>query len=316
MESPSTVKGIGETRHSIAEYIRIPLLLPGKSDIGEPVLAEIIVDVHLVDDLRANMLIGMDTMGPEGIDIITTKRHAYVTSCNTRIPVDIKPRGARVRRAVKATNDVLVKPGEQVTIPVNYHAQLPERDLLFELDQSELTLYAHVVDSSVDSILARNESSTPVSVTKKTRLGYITELPYDNCYLATPEVAELAAKPPKKTRQYGWTRQVLKAATAVTGRKYGQQYAGPFKILDRVGRLVYRLDIPKHWRIYNVFTVAQLEPVPAAAADPFGRERPAHPPSVFVEGDTDKWKSYYVERLLNKRMVRKGGRMVAQYLVR
>ena len=214
MESPSTVKGIGEARHSIAEYVRVPLLLPGKSDIGEPVLAEINVDVHLVDDLRANMLIGMDTMGPEGIDIITTKRHAYVTSCNMRIPVEIKPQGARIRRAVKAKNDVLVRPGEQITIPVNYRAQLPDRDLLFEPNESELTLYAHIVDASVDSILARNESSIPVSISKKTRLGYITEIPYDNCYLATPEVADLAARPPKKTRQHGWTRQVLKAATA------------------------------------------------------------------------------------------------------
>ena len=32
-------------------------------------------------------------------------------------------------------------------------------------------------------------------------------------------------------------------ATAVTGKKYGQQYAGPFKVVDRVGRLAYRLDI-------------------------------------------------------------------------
>ena len=91
MESLSTVKGIGEARHSIAEYVRVPLLLPGKSDIGEPVLAEIVVDVHLVDDLRANMLIRMDTMGPKGIDIITTKRHAYVMSCNMRIPIKVKP---------------------------------------------------------------------------------------------------------------------------------------------------------------------------------------------------------------------------------
>ena len=214
MESPSTVKGIGEARHSIVEYVRVPLLLPGRSDIGEPVLAEITVDVHLVDDLRANMLIGMDTIGPEGINIITTKRHAYVTSCSMRILVKIKPQGARVRRAVKAKNDVLVRPGEQITIPVNYHAQLPDRDLLFEPDEFELTLYAHIIDASVDSILARNESSTPISISKKTRLGYITKIPYDNCYLATPEVADLAARPPKKTRQLGWTRQVLKAATA------------------------------------------------------------------------------------------------------
>ena len=100
-------------------------------------------------------------------------------------------------------------------------------------------------------------------------------------------------------------------ATAVTGRKYGQQYVGPFKVLDRVGCLAYRLDILDYWRIYNVFTIAQLEPVPAAGADLFGRERPAHPPSVFVEGDTDNWKSYYVEKLLNKRMVRRGGKLVA-----
>ena len=206
MDCPSTVKGIGEARHSIAEYVRVPLLLPGKSDIGEPVLAEVTVDVHLVDDLRANMLIGMDTIGPEEINIITTKRQAYVTSCNIRIPVEIKPQGARVRRAVKAKNDVLVGPGEQITIPVNYRAELPDRDLLFKPDKSELTLYAHIIDTSVNSILAKNESSTPVSVIKKTRLGYITEIPYDNYYLATPEVADLAARPPKKTRQAGWTR--------------------------------------------------------------------------------------------------------------
>ena len=98
-------------------------------------------------------------------------------------------------------NDVLVRPGEQIIILVNYYAQLPDRDLLFEPDESELMLYAHIVDSSVDSILAKNESSTPVSVSRKTRLGYIIEIPYDNCCLATPEVADLAARPPKKTWQ-------------------------------------------------------------------------------------------------------------------
>ena len=91
IETPSTVKGLGEAKHSIAEYVRVPLLLPGKLDIGEPILAEITVDIHLVDDLRANMLISIDIMGPKGIDIITTKRHAYVTSYSIRVPVEIKP---------------------------------------------------------------------------------------------------------------------------------------------------------------------------------------------------------------------------------
>nr|AUW31026.1 putative retrotransposable element [Cladonia uncialis subsp. uncialis] len=78
-------------------------------------------------------------------------------------------------------------------------------------------------------------------------------------------------------------------ATAVTGRKYGQQYVGPFKILDRTGHLAYRLELLEHWRIHDVFTVAQLEPLPD---------------------------SYYIEKLLNKRMIKRGRKMVAQYLVR
>ena len=91
MDSLFTVKGIGEARYSITKYIRILLLLPRKSDINKPILAEIIVNVYLIDNLRVNILIGMDTIGPEGINIITTKRHAYVTSYNMRIPFKIKP---------------------------------------------------------------------------------------------------------------------------------------------------------------------------------------------------------------------------------
>ena len=51
-------------------------------------------------------------------------------------------------------------------------------------------------------------------------------------------------------------------------------------------------------------------------ADLFERLRPDHPPSVFVEGDIDTLKSYEVERLLNKRTMRKGRGLATEYLVR
>lgn len=41
-------------------------------------------------------------------------------------------------------------------------------------------------------------------------------------------------------------------------KKPGQQYAGPFKVLRRVGRLAYELEIPVYWRIHPVFTVVIL----------------------------------------------------------
>ena len=57
----------------------------------------------------------------------------------------------------------------------------------------------------------------------------------------------------------------------------------------------YKLDIPAHWRVHLVFTIAQLEPAPPGN-DPFNRPRPTEPGSVFVEGDREH----------DKRTVRKG----------
>ena len=45
-------------------------------------------------------------------------------------------------------------------------------------------------------------------------------------------------------------------AIKLTGREYGLQFVGLFKVLERIGRLVYRLDIPDTWKVYPVFSVA------------------------------------------------------------
>lgn len=65
-----------------------------------------------------------------------------------------------------------------------------------------------------------------------------------------------------------------------------------------------------------MFTIAQLEPAPPPDADPFGRPQPDEPDSVFVEGDTDDFESFEVERVINKRIINKGRGVSTQYLVR
>ena len=104
--------------------------------------------------------------------------------------------------------------------------------------------------------------------------------------------------------------------TRMLGRKLSQQFAGPFRIIERVGRLAYRLDTPTHWRIHPVFSIAQLEPAPDPVDDPFSRPRPDQPPQIHVEGDNEYWKSYEIERLLDRRVTKKGQGQSVEYLVR
>ena len=56
------------------EDIPISIYLSGKSDIGELVLEELLVDLYLIDDLMANILLSIDIMGPEIINIIISRR--------------------------------------------------------------------------------------------------------------------------------------------------------------------------------------------------------------------------------------------------
>ncbi len=67
-------------------------------------------------------------------------------------------------------------------------------------------------------------------------------------------------------------------------RKLAQQFVGPLRVLERIGRLAYRLAIPETWAIHNVISVAHLEPATSIDEDPYSRPRPDHPEAVEVDG--------------------------------
>ena len=98
---------------------------------------------------------------------------------------------------------------------------------------------------------------------------------------------------------------------AAVNVKLSAQLAGPFKILERIGKLAYRLQLPDHYHIHDVISIAHLEPVPDPTSDPY-RRRPLPPPPVTIGIEEE----YEVERLLVKRRVRKGRGWSTQYLVR
>lgn len=97
----------------------------------------------------------------------------------------------------------------------------------------------------------------------------------------------------------------------VTSKKLGQQLVGPFKILERIGRLAYRLQLPESMLIHDVISIAHLEPATNPADDPYRRRRLPSPP-VVVDGNDE----FEIERLLQKRRIRKGRGWSTQYLVR
>ena len=95
----------------------------------------------------------------------------------------------------------------------------------------------------------------------------------------------------------GYTQPGLK------NRKFSKQRVGPITILEKIGRLAYKLDIPPTWRIHPVVSITHLEPVPPGE-DPYGREA-EEPGPVKTEGGDDA-DVYEVEKIIAKRRVYTG----------
>ncbi|KAH6603966.1 hypothetical protein Trco_007412 [Trichoderma cornu-damae] len=93
-------------------------------------------------------------------------------------------------------------------------------------------------------------------------------------------------------------------------RKWSQQRAGPFEILEKIGPLAYRLKLPSKWRIHDVISVAHLYPSPANT-DPYNRQQPP-PEAIVVDGETH-WE---VDKLVQQRLNKRGRHPQIEYLVR
>lgn len=99
----------------------------------------------------------------------------------------------------------------------------------------------------------------------------------------------------------------------LTNPKLHHQRIGPFKVLERVGPLAYRLQLTPVMRIHPVVSIAQLEPA-AKGFDPYGRVKHSNPPPVVEKDslDPNEAEEYTIEALIGKRTSRNR----TQYLVK
>jgi hypothetical protein len=88
------------------------------------------------------------------------------------------------------------------------------------------------------------------------------------------------------------------------------QRTSPVRIIGKVGKNAYRLDLPAHLKIHPVVSVTQLEPVPKGK-DPYERSWEAR--DGPVDSAQDEAPSYVIDRLINRRVDKVTGR--TQYLI-
>ena len=87
---------------------------------------------------------------------------------------------------------------------------------------------------------------------------------------------------------------------AIKSKKIEQQLIDPFKIIKRVGRLAYQLELPVNMKIHKVLFVAHLKPITNPRDDSYQRHRVSAPPLVIDDAE-----EFEIKQILAKRRIRK-----------
>lgn len=88
-KQPIKIRGIGSKIHQGSGFVTISLYLRGQLDTKEA-RAQITREFHVVPDLRANVLLGIDTLVPEAMVIDLPSKALIIGSCrNLQVPVRV-----------------------------------------------------------------------------------------------------------------------------------------------------------------------------------------------------------------------------------
>ena len=175
---------------------------------GNEMISFIQRKIHLVDNLKTNMLVGNDITDPESFSINMAKKHAIVESTDASISLNVRSPKVAVHRLIHLRSTTVIPPHVEMAIPVHNVNLFASRNFLFEPNNDiELAMYAHFVDANTTAIVVRNEKSVPVKIPRNFRLGKMSELDFPNAFHIKSAdedgVRHLAVKKPKSTHQNG-----------------------------------------------------------------------------------------------------------------
>jgi hypothetical protein len=202
---PVSVSGVGANRSWSSEYVIADLLFPGTHN-QKPAWAKVTHEIHLVDTLAANLIVGADILGPQQFELNIAKKSAYIAACNVHITIDSTTRPNPAQGSVSTQKPLTVPPRSTHAISVIHTAANTAGCLLFEPIDTPISLFSCLTHNNLSAVLARNDTDQPVYIPAGLKLGDLFEMDETHCYQIvpeelTPDLIDIALRSPARPNQ-------------------------------------------------------------------------------------------------------------------
>jgi hypothetical protein len=202
LEKPIHYKGAGPGMTEVQEVAYITIYVPSRVKSGEQVCTLWRLRVNIVPKLGPDLLIGMDTLVPQGVLIDLHRRVLKQPLCdNAMAPLVVKAKddNAHKTRKIIAKGDFTIKAKSAMKIPAVAKGTLSaDYDYVLEpLSDPPYTTrcYASLVKAGNIEVVMRNDSGIPVRIQDKAPLGHAIPLNAHGVYSIDSSMHDLAALP-------------------------------------------------------------------------------------------------------------------------
>lgn len=110
MSTPLKVKGIKVSKHKSEKFAILFLYFLRIDGTGKLVYTSVRCEIHLVEGLRANLLIGKDIILPINFFIDIQKKTTLIGSCGVTIPISARQRRQFLTKKLLTSKIFIVPP--------------------------------------------------------------------------------------------------------------------------------------------------------------------------------------------------------------
>ena len=180
------VWGLGFSSHAVRDYIELNLFF--SADHSKT--AVIHCKIHIVDDLKANVLIETDILISEKIDILLSQWKAIVESCqNVQLDLNVTTLLNQTNWLLLLNNQTMIPVYDSIIVQIkSLQGLLTDCNLLFESECKLADIYTSIIDYTVISIEVQNASDKDMIISHHTPLGWIVKYKADSCFLVSSDL--------------------------------------------------------------------------------------------------------------------------------
>ena len=137
--------------------------------------------IHLVDNLKVNILLSNDIIKFENFVIDMIKRHEIIDSIDIIILLKIRFLKLTIQRFIHFKKITIISSHVELIVIVHHVEFSITKDFLFESNDSlNFILYAHFVDAFIKSIIVCNDREFSIINSRNFRLDKVFEIDFSN----------------------------------------------------------------------------------------------------------------------------------------